>query len=915
MIDPDGDFIFSSLHLPVDMANDLRKVDWSRMANMRFRFSGFVLDADERRLLDSEGREVVCAPKTLDALRLLVENGGQLVSREAFHGQLWPRTVVADETLAKLIWQVRKALTPDGDTLVETVPRYGYRLRSEVTAEPADSAVPDNGSVIVTDANTVVPDDEGRRIATELPAAWRKARSTAFAIVVATGLVATLGYAIFHGGEGSEPNTSAGISAASEFVSVGEAEIGAGVDASVGTALSNGLALDLGLEVAAPASPVLKTDATEGTRGTVHHRVSATGSGSWLWVLDPGQERPSIEIVIDPGKDARTQIQAAADRLFKAAELRPPATARSPARDLMLPRSWSSLRAYVAGREALMRRQGQKATEILSPLVVGEPGFVPAWLALARGQYLQADDSGSAHSAREGLARAAQAPAWLRLALETQLDEAEGRIDEAAERAYALHLLAPDRYDATLTAARLAGHDAKVERFDRLITHAGELRPDLPEVDLLRSVILLRRGRQQEAIASADRAAEKALDLGWQDIAAEALLNSARAHGQNGEFEEGLRQIGKAREILKVPNQELLAQLALIEGSLLFDRADFAGAEKSLGVAEAWFRPRGATFELSSILNIQRDIAMRRGDKAGAAALARESLRLAEASGDRYLAAAFSVRMARAYLDAGEVSIAKEWFSSAVTRAKSINNPDFLAETLNDWAHSAWRAGSEDEARVAASQSLEVALSSQNWSEASEAAAMSAEITLAGGDAATAARLLGQAQDYAQRVDDALLIGESARGQAILALDCSRSSEARQRLETARQSIDMAIDHSRSSAEAMQAWVRLAITEADLAIAENRLKTAAEVLVNAERQMTGMGDEGLRAEWTIMRAWQLALDGEEDKARSMLNALGDLQSRGRIRLHLQRRQLVALIKAGNPAKFRPVPPASCSAVP
>ncbi|HMM67142.1 MAG TPA: winged helix-turn-helix domain-containing protein [Dokdonella sp.] len=136
---PDGDFFFSSLQLSGNMSNHWLQGLWSRQTEMRFRFAGFILDATERRLLDPSGNQVSCAPKTLDALRLLAEKGGQLVSRDDFHEQLWPRSVVADETLAKLIWQVRKALEPVGEELIETVPRHGYRLRAEVAAEAIGS--------------------------------------------------------------------------------------------------------------------------------------------------------------------------------------------------------------------------------------------------------------------------------------------------------------------------------------------------------------------------------------------------------------------------------------------------------------------------------------------------------------------------------------------------------------------------------------------------------------------------------------------------------------------------------------------------------------------------------------------------------------------------------------------------------
>ncbi len=684
-----------------------------------------------------------------------------------------------------------------------------------------------------------------------------------------------------------------------------------GLEPWVGETLAAALGLELGLEVVPERAARIDLPEAGKPSNLLNHRVGVDDAGRWLWDMQAGREGPRLSFVIDPQADARSQIRVVANRLRAETGASTPGSARGIARDLALPRSWSSLRAYVDASAALMRRQGRHASDLLAPVVVGEPGFVPAWLSLARAYYLQARDADAARAAREGLARAAQAPAILRMALAVQLDEAEGRFDEAAERANAIHMLAPERYDATLTAARLAGHVGRIDRFDDLIAQARALRPDWPEVDLLESVIMLRRGDQKAAIASAESAARKALAVGWQDIAGEALLNAARAYGQSGQYTLALERVETARKTLVAPNEDLLAQLALAEGTVLSDLGEYDRARQSLAQAEAWFRPNGATFELSSVLDIQRAIAVRRGDKQRAAKLADEQLRLAEASGDRYLAVAFSVRIANAYVESGEVAIANEWFSAAVKRASAINNPQLLASALNDWARSAWMAAAGAEARAAATRALEVALGSQDWKAASAAAGLSGEIALSNGDARQAAQLLDQALGYARRGDDPLLLADVARGQSELAFACGRVEQAHQRLIEARQALAVVPGGSEESAESNLSRIRLDLVEAELALEGGPPARPDEALQNAEQLLAGGGNRELLARITLLRAEQFLRDGKRDLTRARLDSLEGLDSRGQNRLDRKRQRLARALEKDDPSMIRGPRPSSC----
>src|SRR5690242_2752408 len=97
-----------------------------------FTFGAFRLDPADRRLR-RDGVPLDLPPKAFDALALLVERAGRLVSKDDFHAALWPRTIVSEANLNKYVWHLRRALG-DGDW-IETVPKLGYRFVAPVTVE------------------------------------------------------------------------------------------------------------------------------------------------------------------------------------------------------------------------------------------------------------------------------------------------------------------------------------------------------------------------------------------------------------------------------------------------------------------------------------------------------------------------------------------------------------------------------------------------------------------------------------------------------------------------------------------------------------------------------------------------------------------------------------------------------------
>jgi DNA-binding winged helix-turn-helix (wHTH) protein/tetratricopeptide (TPR) repeat protein len=119
-------------------------------ADRRLTFGEFYLDLTTEHLLC--GSEVVAlTPKAFAVLRRLVEDGGQLVSKDELLQAGWAKTHVSDGVLKVIILEIRRALgdDPAAPRFIETVPRRGYRFISPPARLPARPAVVDLGAAPV----------------------------------------------------------------------------------------------------------------------------------------------------------------------------------------------------------------------------------------------------------------------------------------------------------------------------------------------------------------------------------------------------------------------------------------------------------------------------------------------------------------------------------------------------------------------------------------------------------------------------------------------------------------------------------------------------------------------------------------------------------------------------------------------
>jgi len=157
-----------------------------------YEFGPFRLDTEAHLLLKGNTR-VNLTPKSFDLLQVLIENAGRALRKSEILEAVWPDTQVEEGNLTFQVSALRKVLSPEACSWIESVPRYGYRWSAPVIVHPVAQ-----GLVRATTAD-VIP---GHRIKIHAdgpprraPGFWTRARSWITALRI-TALALALARAI-----------------------------------------------------------------------------------------------------------------------------------------------------------------------------------------------------------------------------------------------------------------------------------------------------------------------------------------------------------------------------------------------------------------------------------------------------------------------------------------------------------------------------------------------------------------------------------------------------------------------------------------------------------------------------------------------------------------------------------------------
>lgn len=117
-----------------------------------FRFGDLTVDA-ATGLVHRNGVRIALQPQPARLLLLLVRRAGHVVARDEIRAHIWGDTVVEfDQNINYCVRQIRTALGDDDATLVQTVPRQGYRftMTPESCPAPARPRLPSRPGVVAS---------------------------------------------------------------------------------------------------------------------------------------------------------------------------------------------------------------------------------------------------------------------------------------------------------------------------------------------------------------------------------------------------------------------------------------------------------------------------------------------------------------------------------------------------------------------------------------------------------------------------------------------------------------------------------------------------------------------------------------------------------------------------------------------
>jgi TolB-like protein/DNA-binding winged helix-turn-helix (wHTH) protein len=107
----------------------------------RIALSGLTLDLGRGLLLDEQGVPQEVRPQAFEVLRTLAVNIGRLVTKHELMAAVWPDVTVTDDSLVQAVSDLRRVLHDDAHRIIRTVPRRGYMLLSDGSAQPDTPSV------------------------------------------------------------------------------------------------------------------------------------------------------------------------------------------------------------------------------------------------------------------------------------------------------------------------------------------------------------------------------------------------------------------------------------------------------------------------------------------------------------------------------------------------------------------------------------------------------------------------------------------------------------------------------------------------------------------------------------------------------------------------------------------------------
>jgi DNA-binding winged helix-turn-helix (wHTH) protein len=165
-LDPLAESASATMGLLVSTPSDDNSGQGESVAN-RYRFGRFVLDTASQQLFgdDDSTTELPLSPKAFRVLTLLVENVGDVITKDQLLDEVWADTVVLEGVVKVCIAELRRALGERAARPhhLHTVQRRGYRFEGPVVLEARPVQRAEAATVPVPASSSSAPAPMARR--------------------------------------------------------------------------------------------------------------------------------------------------------------------------------------------------------------------------------------------------------------------------------------------------------------------------------------------------------------------------------------------------------------------------------------------------------------------------------------------------------------------------------------------------------------------------------------------------------------------------------------------------------------------------------------------------------------------------------------------------------------------------------
>ncbi len=628
----------------------------SSAVNSLYEFGPFRLDPQKRTLLRN-GVPVPLTPKVFDTLLLLVQNGGQTLSRDELMKAVWPDSFVEEGNLTQNIFVLRKTLG-NADRYIVTIPGRGYQFvesvleiegNGQAPAEPAPSA----------------------SLARSSKARLSLHRSPSPALVLLAVLIVAAGIALLlYGGKNQIPThatvippANAAVHARRSVAVLGFRNLsGRGDDQWLSTAFSEMLHTELAagdqlrmisgedvararLDSRLPEVDTLAKPSLQRLRAQLNTDLVLLGSFTAL--REKNTERIRFDLRLQDTASGETIAETSAsgnpNQLFQLAtqagtELRQKlgiaglSSEQSGEVRASLAANPEATRLYAQGLDALRRFDALGARDLLLRAIAADPNHALSHSALAEALFDLGYDARAQEEAKRAFELSANLSRADRLLIEGRYRQYNHDNVSAIEIYQTLRNFFPDQLDYGLY---LAYAQWKADRNKDALQTIARMRslPDPqrndPRIDLMEANVGDALGDYHLTVTMGAEAATKAKVQESRLLLAQATERQGWGLEELGDYDRASHLLSQARDLFAASGNPLASALVVLDiGDLTYDRGDLPGARAIYQQALSEFRRTGAQQKAAVALSRLGSVATDLGDLPTAKRYQEEALRV-----------------------------------------------------------------------------------------------------------------------------------------------------------------------------------------------------------------------------------------------------------------------------------------------